>query len=192
MIAVAGAGGTLGPEVVRALLEDGHEVSAPDRDTVDLLDPHAAEAWANTVKRPAGLVHLVGGWRGGARIDDVAQEDIDWLHDRLVRTVQHVTRAFLPALRERGGRFVLVSSAQAVAPEPTNAAYAASKAYAEAWTLAMARDLGGFGGTANIVAVNAIGDGASATPPADIAAAIAFLLGPHGAKVNGARMALHP
>lgn len=192
MIAVAGAGGKLGPAVVEALLEAGHEVSAPDRDSVDLLDPYAAEAWANTVPRPKGLVHLVGGWRGGARIDEVEDEDLDWLHDRLVRTVQNVTRVFLPALRERGGRFVLVSSAAAAAPEADSAAYGASKAYAEAWTMAMAADLGGFGGTANVVAVRAIGEEPGFTPAADIAAAIALLLGEHGARVNGRRIALHP
>jgi NAD(P)-dependent dehydrogenase (short-subunit alcohol dehydrogenase family) len=191
-IAVAGAGGSLGPAVVEALLEDGHEVSAPGREDVDLLDPFAAEAWAGSLARVDGLVHMVGGWRGGARIDDAPDEDAEWLHDRLVRTLQHVSRVFLPALRESGGRFVLVSSAAALRPDPKSAAYAASKAYAEAWTLAMARDLGEFGGTANIVAVLAIGDDKpSFTPAADIGAAIAFVLGEHGSRMNGQRLALH-
>ena len=192
MIAVAGAGGTLGPAVVTRLLEDGHEVSAPGREDVDLLDPYAAEAWAGSLRRLDGLVHLVGGWRGGARIDETPLEDVDWLHDRLVRTVQHVTRALLPDLRTAGGRFVLVSSDGAVAPGATDAAYAAAKAHAEAWTMAMARDLGEHGGTANVVAVRELGDGPRATPPEDVAEAISLLLGAHGAKVNGARIALHP
>lgn len=191
-IAVAGAGGTLGPAVLEALLEAGHEVSAPGRKDVDLLDPHAAQAWAGTLGRVDGLVHMVGGWRGGARIDEAPAEDAEWLHDRLARTLQNVTRAFLPALREAHGRFVLVSSAAAVRPDPQSAAYAASKAYAEAWTRALARDLGEFGGTANIVAVLAIGeDRPTFTPAADIAQAIAFLLGEHGARANGQRLALH-
>ncbi len=191
VIAVAGAGGTLGPHVVAALEADGHTVSAPGRDEFDLLDPAAAREWAGSLDRVDGLVHLVGGWRGGTPIDATPEEDLAWLHDLLVRTVQNTTRAFAPALRAAGGRFVLVSSSQALRPDAGNAAYAASKAAAEAWTLALARDLGEHGGTANIVAVHAIGDRPTFTPPADIAAQIALLLGEHGARVNGQRIALH-
>ena len=64
----------------------------------------------------------------------------------------------------RRGRFVLVSSSQAQRPDATNAAYAAAKAAAEAWTLAMARDLGEHGGTANVLVVHAIGDKPTFTP----------------------------
>ena len=41
------------------------------------------------------------------------------------------------------GRFVLVSSSQAQKPDGTNAAYAATKAAAESWTLALADSSGG-------------------------------------------------
>lgn len=188
---MAGAGGTLGPLVVSALEADGHSVSAPGRTEVDLLDPDAARAWADGLPRVDGLVHLVGGWRGGARIDETPEEDVAWLHDLLVHTVQNATRAFAPALRAAGGRFVLVSSAQVRAPDATNAAYAASKAAAETWTMALARDLGEHGGTANVVAVHAIGEEPTCTPAADLAAQIALLLGAHGSRVNGQRIALH-
>ena len=83
--------------------------------------------------------------------------DYEWLHDLLVRTLQNATRAFHDALVESGrGRFALVSSTQAQAPEGTNAAYAATKAAAESWTLALADSFAGSGATANIVVINAI------------------------------------
>src|SRR5207244_2614566 len=152
--------------------------------------------------RVDALVHLVGGWRGGKPIAEAPLEDDEWLHNLLVRTVQIASRAFLPALARAGGRFVLVSSAQAQRPSRTNAAYGAAKAAAEAWTLALADELGQSGGTANIVVVNAIvtpemraanpeKEYATFTDAGEIADAISLLLGDSGRKMNGQRLALH-
>lgn len=188
--AIAGSGSAVAGELVARL--DGWEVSGVDREDRDLLDPAQARAWAGSLRRADALVHLVGGWRGGKPLDETPEEDVALLDDLLIRTVRNTTRAFAPALRESGGRFVLVSSAQARSPDAGNAAYAAAKAYAETWTLALARDLGEHGGAANIVVVNAIGDGkASFTPAAHVAQAIAFLLSEEGARMNGQRLSLH-
>jgi NADP-dependent 3-hydroxy acid dehydrogenase YdfG len=72
-----------------------------------------------------GVVHLVGGWKGGTPLPEADPADWTLLHDLLIRTVQHTTRAFAPALREAGGdgRFVIVSSEQAQRPSSENAAY---------------------------------------------------------------------
>src|SRR5262249_57898784 len=79
------------------------------------------------------------------------------LHDLLTRTVQHTTRAFHDALLEsEHGRFVLVSAKQAQSPTNGNAAYAAAKAAAEAWTLAFADGFEATPATANIIVVDAI------------------------------------
>jgi NAD(P)-dependent dehydrogenase (short-subunit alcohol dehydrogenase family) len=226
--AITGAAGGLGPHVARALAAAGHTLALADRDderlgqlaadlglpedrvdtsTADLLDPDASRAWAEHLAERFGgvdaVAHLVGGWRGGDPIGEASLEDYDWLHDLLVRTVQHTSRAFLPALKRSGGRFVLVSSAAAQSPTSTNAAYAAAKAAAEAWTLALADELDGDGGAANILVVKAIvtpemraaePDKAfkTFTDAADIAAAIAFLFGAAAAKMNGKRLSLHP
>lgn len=231
VLAVAGAAGGLGPAVARRLLEAGasvcatdvsqdrldalaHELGAPadryDARVVDLLDEGAARAWADDLERRFervdGLVHLVGGWRGGQSLAEAPLEDYRWLHDLLVRTVQHATRAFRDSLAtSAAGRFVLVSSSQAQAPSGTNAAYAAAKAAAEAWTLALADDFreAGSGATANVVVVNAIvtaqmradnPDKAyrTFTPAEDIAEAIAYLCSDAAAKMNGKRFPLHP
>jgi NAD(P)-dependent dehydrogenase (short-subunit alcohol dehydrogenase family) len=224
VVAIAGAGGGLGPTVSRTLADHGatlalaerhpelaekcaSELDAPcDSYAVDLLDGEAAKGWADHVADRFGgvdaLVHLVGGWRGGKPIAEAPVEDDEWLHALLVRTVQTATRAFLPHLAQRAGRFVIVSSAQAQKPTGTNAAYASAKAAAEAWTLAVGDELAQHGGGANIVVVNAIvtpqmreqnpeKEYRTFTDAADIAEAIAFLLGPAASQMNGQRVSLH-
>ena len=186
------------------------ELGLPDdrvhAQVVDLLDLDNARAWADAAAAKLGgvhaLVHLVGGWRGGEPIATAPVADDDFLHDVLVRSVQLTSRAFLPQLVEHAGRFVLVSSPQAERPSATNAAYGAAKAAAEAWTLALANELSGAGGTANIVRVNAIVTPQmrldspdrpfkSFTDAGEIAQAIEFLLSDAGRKMNGQRLSLH-
>ena len=230
VIAIAGAGGGLGPVVAKTLASQGAslaltdvrqealdavvgELGLPDQrvdaEVVDLLDDQAAAAWAaRLVERFGhvdGLLHLVGGWRGGEPIETASLEDYEWLHNLLVRTVQRASRAFYRPLNASGGRFVLVSSSQAQVPEGTNAAYAAAKAAAESWTLALADSFAADGGgaTANIIVINAIltpamreknpdKDFPSFTPAEQIADACAFLCSDSGARMNGKRMPLHP
>ena len=223
VIAVAGAAGNLGPTVVERLVDTGSRVCACgrdresldalsadvgdiDTDVVDLLDPTATRAWAeNLVSRHEnvdGLVHLVGGWRGGAPIEDAPLEDWAFLSELLVRTVQNATQAFAPSLMASGrGRFVLVSSGQAQAPTHTNAVYAAAKAASEAWTLALAHRFRGTGATANVVVVGAIvtpamraespeQDFSTFTPASEIAEAIAYLCSDAASSMNGQRLTL--
>jgi NAD(P)-dependent dehydrogenase (short-subunit alcohol dehydrogenase family) len=227
VIAIAGVGGGLGPLVARALAEAGATVAGTDRSqealdsiaaelglaperwdgrTVDVLDEEAVRGWCAALVerfgRVDGLVHLVGGWRGGEPLHEAPLADWDLLHDLLVRTVQHTTRAFHDQLAaSEHGRFVLVSAKQAQAPSNTNAAYAAAKAAAEAWTLAFADGFEPGGATANIVVVDAIltprmrednpdGDFATFTPAEDLAAAIAFVCSDAAAKMNGQRLPL--
>ncbi len=227
VVAIAGAGGGLGPAVSSLLAERGAKLALAERNpemtatcashldlgedrcdsyAVDLLDGDAAHGWADHVASRFGgvdaLIHLVGGWRGGKPIAEAPVEDDDVMHALLVRTVQTATRAFLPHLSARGGRFAIVSSAQAQHPTSTNAAYASAKAAAEAWTLALADELAPTGGTANIVVVNAIvtPDMRAANPDkpyktftdsAHIAEGIAFLLSDAASKMNGQRLSLH-
>ena len=207
-IVVTGAGGSLGPAVIRRLTEDGHEIVScdvvGDHERVDLLDEAATRSFAEGLDGVTGLVHLVGGWRGGKPLSEAPLEDWDLLHDLLIRTVQHATRAFAPALKAAGeaGRFVIVSARQAQAPTSTNAAYASAKAAAEAWTLAFADELSETGGTANILVVNAIvtDEMREANPEKayktftdarHMADAIAFLCSPSASKMNGQRLSLH-
>lgn len=225
VIAVAGGAGNLGPTVVERLAVAGArtcvcgreqagldslaaEISPPiETDVVDLLDAEATRAWAATLEgrhgRIDGLVHLVGGWRGGTPIEEAPLEDWDWLSALLVRTVQHATQAVAPALLRSGkGRFVLVSTGQAQSPTHPNAAYAAAKAASETWTLALADRFKGTGATANIVVVGGAiitpqmraespdKDFSSGTPAEEIAEAIAYLCSDAAASMNGQRVIL--
>jgi NAD(P)-dependent dehydrogenase (short-subunit alcohol dehydrogenase family) len=229
VIAIAGAAGGLGPSVAATLAARGATIAATDVSqerldelqsglglpaerfdarVVDLLDEGAARAWAGDLSdrfgRVDGLLHLVGGWRGGQPLPDAPLSDYEWLHDLLVRTVQHTTRAFHGALAaSEHGRFVLVSSSQAQTPDGTNAAYAAAKAAAEAWTLALADSFKDTAATANIVVVNAIltpqmraenpdKPFRSFTSAEQIADAIDFVCSDAAAKMNGKRLSLHP
>ena len=229
VIAIAGAGGGLGPVVAQRLADDGASLSLVDRHqetadqvasdlgipddrvdprAVDLLDASAAMDWAKAAEekfgKVDGLLHLVGGYRGGDPIHSFDLADYEFLHDLLVRTLQHTSRAFYSALTSsEHGRFVLVSSAAAQSPEDTNAAYAAAKAAAEAWTLALADSFAGTRATSNIIVVNAIEtpqmreespetDRPTFTPAEDLADAIAYLCSDSAARMNGQRLSLHP
>jgi NAD(P)-dependent dehydrogenase (short-subunit alcohol dehydrogenase family) len=226
VIAIAGIGGGLGPVVAERLAAAGAVVAGTDRNAealerigaalpdqkrwdgrvVDLLDEDATRKWcAALVERFGqvdGLLHLVGGWRGGSPLHEAPLEDWELLHDLLIRTVQHTTRAFHDQLAASShGRFVLVSAKQAQRPSNGNAAYAAAKAAAEAWTLAYADGFGPGGATANIIVVDAIltpqmraenpgKDFPTFTPTEHIADAIAWLCSDGAAEMNGARLPL--
>ncbi|GIU96094.1 MAG: oxidoreductase [Gaiellaceae bacterium] len=223
VVAITGAAGSLGPIVAHRLAPEGAllalcgrrlepleslavELEGAEPAAVDLLDPDATSAWADDLAtrhgRIDGLVHLVGGWRGGTPIEEAPREDWDLLHGLLVSTTQNATRAFARHLLASGrGRFVIVSSGQAQAPTHTNAAYAAAKAAAETWTLALADRFRGSGATANIVVVGAIvtpemraaepeRDFSTFTPAEEIAEAIAYLCSDAAASMNGQRLVL--
>ena len=220
VVVVAGAGGGAGAAVVRRLASVGAVVVTADRSlesteslvaeipaihpyAVDLLDEVATNAWAQSVAaefgRVDGVVHLVGGWRGGKGITEADLADWDFLSGLLVRTVQHTTRAFHDHLRASPiGRFVLVSAAEASRPTAKNASYAAAKAAAEAWTLAVADSFRGSQAAATIIVVKAMltpqmraakPDAAFTgyTDVADLAEAIVSRWGPPADKINGER-----
>lgn len=227
--AIAGAAGGLGPVVCQRLASAGASLSLADRSeqnaqevadsldcdperlqpyAVDLLDPAAAAGWAAAVTekfgRCNGVIHLVGGWRGGEPIDTFDLGDYEFLHDLLVRTVQHTSRAFYPSLvASPAGRFLLVSSSVARKPNASSAAYASAKAAAEAWTLALADSFGDADATANVLVVNAIvtaqmradepdRDFSTFTSTDDIADSIAYLCSDAASSMNGQRLDLFP
>ncbi len=233
VIAVAGAGGPAGGATLLRLADAGAVVIGSDNDperlseavdaaryahggatvigdTVDLLDRQSTLDWATHIEkdfgRVDGLVHLVGGWRGSETFTRTNLDDWDLLELLLIRTVQHTSLAFHEALqRSDRGRYVLISAAGASRPTAGNAAYAAAKAAAEAWTLALAdyfRKAGGEKGptsAAAILVVKAlVHDAMRAERPnakfagftdvKDLAEAIADVWQRPAAEVNGNRL----
>lgn len=184
VIAVAGAGGPAGRAALRRLAEAGATVVGADNDperlaeavdaaryasggaavtgeTVDLLDLESTRDWAlRTEKefgRVDGLVHLVGGWRGSETFIKTSLDDWDFLELLLIRTVQHTSLAFFePLQRSERGRYLLISAAGASKPTAGNASYAAAKAAAEAWTLALADAFRKAGGAEELTSAAAI------------------------------------
>ncbi|GGQ27484.1 SDR family NAD(P)-dependent oxidoreductase [Streptomyces roseolilacinus] len=237
VIAVAGAAGPAGRAALLRLAEAGATVVAADADperlaeavdaaryahggatvvgeTVDLLDAAATREWADKTEkefgRIDGLVHLVGGWRGSATFGEFDPADWELLEKLLIRTVQHTSLAFHEGLkRSDRGRYVLVSQSGASSPTEGNAAYAAAKSAAEAWTLALGdsfRKAGGEDGpkaAAAILVIKAlVHDAMRAERPnakfagftdvKDLADAIAGVWDRPAQEVNGQRLWLTP
>lgn len=225
VVAIAGAGGAAGAAVARRLAKAGALVAVADAEEAkaqrvaddvvaaggraeavvsDLGDFHAGLRWAEDLTarhgRVDGLVHLVGGWRGGTPLAQADLADWDALEPPLVRTVQRTSRAFHDVLLAApAGRFVLVSSREATAPSQSNAAYAAAKAAAEVWTLALADAFRGSSAAASIIVVKALLTPAMRakkpdaafegfTPVGELAERIAGLWDQPADEANGARI----
>ena len=229
-IAIAGANGSLGPYVARAVAGAGATVALTDRDlpaleilaaelgvpaervdcqVVDLMDERATRAWAASVRSRFGgvdgVLHLVGGWRGGKPLATAPMSDWDVLQGLLLTTVQNTSRAFYEALNDSGvGRYAIIGARQAVEPSSRNAAYATAKAAAEAWTFALADAFAEAdrGATANVVAINALvtPEQRTAEPDKsfktftdaeDIADTLVWLCSDAACKTNGQRITLY-
>ncbi|GAB4504253.1 MAG: 3-oxoacyl-ACP reductase FabG [Anaerolineales bacterium] len=165
--------------------------------SVDLLDEPALQDSAEAVTAKFGrvhvLIHLVGGWTGGATLTESRPDDLKSMLDQHVWTTYHLARAFVPAMQREGwGRFIVVSSPFAVAPSARMGPYAAAKAAQETLLLTLADEFKGTNLTANIIQVKAIdaqGQGKGASP-AEITAAMLYLCSDEAGKVNGARIPL--
>ena len=163
LVLIAGATSASGEAVARALVTAGATVLAvgtrqgaldalasavPGVDTrvCDLADRDAVAELAMRIDlkfgRVDGLVHLVGGWRGGGGIAGQSDEDWEFL-ERGFRTLRNTTRVFYDDLvASPAGRLAIVSSSAVDAPYAGGANYAAAKAAADAWTRAVAQGLG--------------------------------------------------
>jgi 3-oxoacyl-[acyl-carrier protein] reductase len=188
-VLIAGGGGASGRAVAAALRAAGHEVLAAGHGTehdVDLADPAAVNSLAAELGAIDGLVHLVGGWRGGR--DDA---DWRWLLERSVESFRNTTRAFFDSIAASpSGRIAMVSSATVDTPTWGGANYATAKAAAEAWSRSAAA---GFakGGTAASVVFVVKSLGVDGTPLEVLGQRVADLWNSPASDVNGARIRLY-
>lgn len=109
----------------------------------DLTDERAVGALAERLHaegvRVDGLLHLVGGWRGGGGLAGQSDADFRFL-ERSLTALRFITRAFDDDLRaSREARVAMVSSTAVVRPLAGGANYAAVKAASEAWMRAVAQ-----------------------------------------------------
>ena len=163
LVVVTGAAGSAGRAATRALAAAGATVVAVGQssqrlselaaqitgiavEVADLGDPGSVQQLSRRIHSTRGpvdgIVHLVGGFRGGATFG--ANTDTDWrfLDTGLIQTLRHVTLAFHDDMvASSAGRAVIVSGTAVDTPSAGTANYAAAKAAAEAWMRALADSL---------------------------------------------------
>lgn len=215
-VLIAGATSAAGLAVAEALSAAGARVigvgSNPERlqamrDAVpevliracDLTDFAAVTALAEDLRAEQfdggfgpidGLIHLVGGWRGGGGLAGQTDEDWAFLHGHIVTTLRNTTRAFNEdLLASPAGRLAIVSSVSVDKPAPGGANYATAKAAAETWTRAVGQ---GFAkvdaGAAAVVFVVRALEGLEGK----LAGAVVDLWDAEAASVNNTRIPLTP
>ena len=148
-VLIAGASSESGFAVASALVAAGAHVVAVGsrREGLDALvarvpavDARVCDlSDAASVGPIDGLIHLVGGWRGGGGL--AGQSDADW--DVLASgfaTLRITSRQFYDDLLvSTAGRLAIVSSTAVERPLAGGANYAAAKAAAESWTRSIAQ-----------------------------------------------------
>lgn len=198
----------VGSDATRLQRALGH-LESVDQRTCDLTDFQAVQTLAEELRTggtaPDGLIHLVGGWRGGAGIAGQSDDDYEFLHRSVLTTLRNTSRAFIGDLtRSPRGRLAIVSATAVDSPTAGNASYAAIKAAAETWVRAVAQEFAAAEpqrGAAAIVVVKALLDDAMRaehperrfpgyTHVRDLAATMTGLFERDPADLNGRR--LHP
>ncbi|WP_417233601.1 SDR family NAD(P)-dependent oxidoreductase [Arthrobacter sp.] len=192
---------------------------ASGRYVADLANPAAVDALAGKVHDQFGpldgLIHLVGGWRGGKGLAGQSDDDYDFLHRNVVTTLRNTSRVFLPDIAASPlGRLAIVSSTAVQRPTASGANYVAVKAAAEAWTMAAAAGLRAAQSgnkkepvaqhsAAVVLVIKAFVDAAARaqaperdfagfTDVADFGSAVAGLFDADAASLNGTRLPLVP
>jgi len=108
----------------------------------DLTDEQAVDALAERLHaddvRIDGLLHLVGGWRGGGGLAGQSDSDFRFL-ERSLTALRFVSRAFDEDLQgSDAARLAIVSSVQVDRPLAGGANYVTIKAASETWARAVA------------------------------------------------------
>jgi NAD(P)-dependent dehydrogenase (short-subunit alcohol dehydrogenase family) len=147
VVLVTGADGGLGRFVTQAFLDCGATVVGTSRKiqqsafnnerfiamTGELSTLEGARALTEQLlarcKRLDVLAHTIGGFAGGNSVADTDDATFQHMLDINLKSVFHILRATLPALRLSGqGRIVAIGGRAAVESEPGVGAYSASKA----------------------------------------------------------------
>ena len=159
VVVIAGATSASGRVVARALVDAGArvivvgshqgrldelEVEIPGviGERADLTDGDDVLELAMRVHAKVGdvdgVVHLVGGWRGGGGIPGQTEEDYRLL-ERSFTALRYVSRVFWDDLTASdAGRVAIVSSTTVEKPTAGGANYAAVKAASESWMRSLA------------------------------------------------------
>ncbi|HEV3187207.1 MAG TPA: SDR family NAD(P)-dependent oxidoreductase [Acidimicrobiales bacterium] len=153
---VTGTTQGIGRGIAEALTAEGATVHGIDKDTVDVTDSKAVNAFVASIGGADILVNSAGGVRGqiGKPIEEVTDEQWRDVVESNLTGAFICVRAVVPSMKERGwGRIVTISSGAGRSVSLTGIqAYASAKAAQIGFTRQMAHELGRFGITVNCVA----------------------------------------
>lgn len=215
VVMITGADGGLGGTVTNAFLKSGATVIAVSNSIggtsdepclvpvrADLTSREGARGAVQAALDHSGrldvLVHLVGGFAGGSRVDET--EDALWekMVNLNLNTAFHAIRAALPSMRAAGrGRIVAVGSRTGIDLSAGYAAYGVSKAALHALVRTVALEGKDAGITANVVVPSIIdtplnrkempdADFSKWVTPASLASVIQWLASDEAGDVSGA------
>ena len=221
VVLVTGAKGGLGSFVSEAFLEAGAVVVGVSRSiqASDFAHPRftalpaelssaeaarkVAEEAVARFQRIDGLVHVMGGFAGGERVEDTDDGTMERMLDLNFRSAFHMMRAVLPHMRRLGkGSIWVVASRQGAEPGAMVGAYSASKAAVIALVRTVALENKDRAISANVVlpgtmdtpgnrAADPKADTSKWVQPSQVAALLVHLAGDAGAQVTGAAIPVY-
>jgi NAD(P)-dependent dehydrogenase (short-subunit alcohol dehydrogenase family) len=221
VVVITGAKGGLGSAVTAAFLEAGASVVGVSRSiqASDFAHPRFTSMPAELSSRAAagkvaedvvarfqridGLVHVMGGFAGGARVEETDDATMERMFDVNFRSAFFMMSAVLPHMRQQGkGSIAVVASRQGVEPGAMVGAYSASKAAVVALVRTVALENKDRGISANTVLPGTMdtpgnragdpkADGSKWVQPSQVAALLVYLSSDAGAQVTGAAIPIY-
>lgn len=212
---ITGAKGGLGTSVTQRLLDSGATVVGSSRsiEPADFPHPHfvahpvdfvsakevgrAAEEIISRLGRIDVLVHLVGGYAGGASVAET--DDATWkrMRDLNLTSAFHVLRAVIPKMRkQQHGRIVAVGSLTATQPRAGLGAYVTFKSALVSLVQTVAVENRDAGITTNLILPGTMdtpgnreampkANFAKWVQPDEVASLVLWLIADQAAQVNG-------
>ena len=203
---VTGGSRGIGSAIVEALSAQGWSVLAPSRDDLDLANPVSVDAFTAALDVDVSGLVLNAGVNSPRILGELPHESWQSIHQVNETSAFQLVSALVPGMAMRGmGRVVAVSTSYVDRARGGRAAYSASKAGLEALMRSVAVEFGASGVVANCVAPGFVDTdltrqnnppAAIATllervpvgrlaEPAEIAAAVAFLMSEQNRYITG-------